>query len=138
MAQVSSGVPFLPTAASEDATLRASFVRDEVERPKVPHDRFSSEVPVVSLEGIDGGGARRAEIRDRVAAACEDWGIFQVVDHGVDAALVAEMARLLRAPGRGETPLRHVRREEGRLHRLQPPPGTVYIARASMHAQAAA
>ncbi|CAD6272735.1 unnamed protein product [Miscanthus lutarioriparius] len=110
MAQVSSGVPFLPTAASEDATLRASFVRDEDERPK----------------GIDGGGARLAEIRDRVAAACKDWGIFQVVDHGVDAALVAEIApcpRLLRTPGRGETPLRHVRREEGRLHRLQPPPG---------------
>jgi naringenin 3-dioxygenase len=97
MAQVSSGVPFLPTAASGDATLRASFVRDEDERPKVPHDRFRDEVPVVSLEGIDdGGGARRAEIRDRVAAACEDWGIFQVVDHGVDAALVAEMARLAR------------------------------------------
>ena len=47
-------------------------------------------------EGIDDGGARRAEIRDRVAAACEDWGIFQVVDHGVDAALVADMARLAR------------------------------------------
>ena len=96
MAQVSSGVPFLPTAASEDATLRASFVREDDERPKVPHNRFSDEVPVVSLEGLDGGGARRAEIRDRVAAACEDWGIFQVVDHGVDAALVAEMARLAR------------------------------------------
>ncbi|XP_066349282.1 flavanone 3-dioxygenase 1-like [Miscanthus floridulus] len=91
-----SAVPFLPTAASGEATLRASFVREENERPKVPHDRFSDEVPVVSLEGIDDGGARRAEIRDRVAAACEDWGIFQVVDHGVDAALVADMARLAR------------------------------------------
>ncbi|CAD6261882.1 unnamed protein product [Miscanthus lutarioriparius] len=97
MAAVSiSAVPFLPTAASGEATLRASFVREENERPKVPHDRFSDEVPVVSLEGIDDGGARRAEIRDRVAAACEDWGIFQVVDHGVDAALVADMGRLAR------------------------------------------
>lgn len=95
MAPVSiSAVPFLPTAASRESTLRASFVREEDERPKVPHDRFSDEVPVVSLQGID--GARRAEIRDRVAAACEDWGIFQVVDHGVDAALVADMARLAR------------------------------------------
>ncbi|XP_066344574.1 flavanone 3-dioxygenase 1-like [Miscanthus floridulus] len=57
MAQASSGVPFLPTAASEDATLRASFVRDEDKRPKVPHNRFSDEVPVVSLEGIDGGAS---------------------------------------------------------------------------------
>jgi len=96
MAQVSSAVPFLPTAASE-ATLRPSFVREEDERPRVPHDSFSDEVPVISLEGIDGGGGeRRGEIRARVAAACEGWGIFQVVDHGVDAALVAEMTRLAR------------------------------------------
>lgn len=26
--------------------------------------------------------------------ACENWGIFQVVDHGVDQQLVAEMTRL--------------------------------------------
>jgi naringenin 3-dioxygenase len=92
-----SNAPFLPTAAWGEATLRPSFVRDEDERPKVAHDRFSDEVPVISLDGIDDAdGARRAEIRDRVAAACEGWGIFQVVDHGVDAALVAEMARLSR------------------------------------------
>ncbi|CAL5029496.1 unnamed protein product [Urochloa decumbens] len=97
MAPVSSAVlPFLPTASSE-ATLRPSFVREEDERPKVPHDTFSDAVPVISLQGIDdAGGARRAEIRARVASACENWGIFQVVDHGVDAALVAEMTRLAR------------------------------------------
>ena len=96
MARVSSAAaPFLPTASSE-ATLRPSFVREEDERPRVPHDSFSDEVPVISLEGIDGGGERRGEIRAQVAAACEGWGIFQVVDHGVDAALVAEMTRLAR------------------------------------------
>lgn len=91
MAPVSS-TTFLPTAASGEATLRPSFVRDEDERPKVAYNHFSDEVPVISLEGID--GARRTEIRSRVAAACEGWGIFQVVDHGVDAALVADMTRL--------------------------------------------
>ena len=92
-----SNAPFLPTEAwGQEATLRPSFVRDEDERPKVAHDRFSDEVPVVSLDGIDDDARRRAEIRDRVAEACEGWGIFQVVDHGVDAALVDEMARLSR------------------------------------------
>jgi naringenin 3-dioxygenase len=91
MAPVVERAPFLPTG---EATLRPSFVRDEDERPKVAHDRFSDEVPVISLHGID--DARRTEIRARVAAACEGWGIFQVVDHGVDAALIAEMARLSR------------------------------------------
>jgi len=89
-----SNTTLLPTEASWEATVRPSFVRDEDERPKVAHDRFSDEVPVISLEGID--GARRAEIRDRVVEACEGWGIFQVVDHGVDADLVADMTRLSR------------------------------------------
>ncbi|KAG8043813.1 hypothetical protein GUJ93_ZPchr0458g22876 [Zizania palustris] len=92
---------FLPTAASDEATLRPSFVRDEDERPKVAYNHFSDAVPVISLQGIFGGdgdarAARAAEVRARVAAACEGWGIFQVVDHGVDAALVAEMTRLAR------------------------------------------
>lgn len=84
---------FLPTASNE-ATLRPSFVRDEDERPRVAYNQFSDAVPVISLQGID--EAARAEIRARVAGACEEWGIFQVVDHGVDAGLVADMARLAR------------------------------------------
>jgi naringenin 3-dioxygenase len=26
--------------------------------------------------------------------ACEEWGVFQIVDHGVDAKLVSEMTTL--------------------------------------------
>lgn len=92
-----TSTPFLPTAAAEETTVRASFVRDEDERPKVAYNEFSGDIPVISLAGIDGdGGGRRAEICRRIVAACEDWGIFQVVDHGVDAALVAHMTALAR------------------------------------------
>ncbi|KAJ0966943.1 hypothetical protein J5N97_023860 [Dioscorea zingiberensis] len=81
---------FLPT---ED-TLRDDFVRAEDERPKIAHDQFSNEIPVISLAGIDGD--ERAQIRQKIVAACEDWGIFQVVDHGVDPDLVDNMTRLAR------------------------------------------
>ncbi|XP_022145295.1 naringenin,2-oxoglutarate 3-dioxygenase [Momordica charantia] len=83
------------TALADEKTLRPTFVRDEDERPKVPHDLFSDEVPIISLAGIDDAeGGRRAEICRKIVEACEDWGIFQVVDHGVDAALISEMSRL--------------------------------------------
>nr|BAD86791.1 Flavanone 3-hydroxylase [Iris x hollandica] len=97
MAPGASTPPFLPTC-SNGTTLPVTFVRDEEERPKVAYNAFSDEIPVISLEGIDeaGDGGRREEIRRKIAAACEDWGIFQVVDHGVDAGLVADMARLAR------------------------------------------
>lgn len=72
------------------------FVRDEDERPKVPYNKFSNEIPVISLEGIDDVEGRRAEICDKIVKACEDWGIFQVVDHGVDTKLLSEMTRLAR------------------------------------------
>nr|BBG28366.1 flavanone 3-hydroxylase [Cymbidium hybrid cultivar] len=92
-------VQFLPTAETEEKRLRESFVRDEDERPKVAYNEFSDKIPVISLQGIDeegGDGSRRLEIRRRIVEACEGWGIFQVVDHGVDAGLIADMTRLAR------------------------------------------
>ncbi|KAD3640700.1 hypothetical protein E3N88_29923 [Mikania micrantha] len=59
----------------------------------VVEDLFT-EIPVISLDGIDEGGDRRAQICEKIVNACEDWGIFQVVDHGVDAELLLEMTRL--------------------------------------------
>nr|UUY86284.1 flavanone 3-hydroxylase [Aglaonema commutatum] len=90
-------LPFLPTAA-EEKTLRPSFIRDEDERPKVPYNQFSNDIPVISLAGIDdeGDSSRRVELCRKIVAACEEWGIFQVVDHGVDAGLIADMTRLAR------------------------------------------
>nr|XP_043638992.1 naringenin,2-oxoglutarate 3-dioxygenase [Erigeron canadensis] len=77
------------------------FVRDEDERPKIPYNKFSNEIPVISLEGIDdmegcGLKSRRAEICDKIVKACEDWGIFQVVNHGIDTKLLSDMTRLAR------------------------------------------
>ncbi|XP_076908173.1 naringenin,2-oxoglutarate 3-dioxygenase-like [Bidens hawaiensis] len=71
------------------------FVRDEDERPKVPYNKFSNEIPVISLEGID-SESHRKEICEKIVNACEDWGIFQVVDHGVDTKLLSDMTRLAR------------------------------------------
>ncbi|GMH06545.1 hypothetical protein Nepgr_008385 [Nepenthes gracilis] len=84
------------TALADDKILQSSFVRDEDERPKVAYNQFSNEIPVISLAGIDDVAGMRAEICKKIVAACEDWGIFQVVDHGVDANLVSEMPRLAR------------------------------------------
>ncbi|KAF7115077.1 hypothetical protein RHSIM_RhsimUnG0066200 [Rhododendron simsii] len=80
----------------EEKTLQTKFVRDEDERPKVAYNEFSSVIPVISLAGIDEVEGRRSEICRKIVEACEDWGIFQVVDHGVDAGLISEMTGLAR------------------------------------------
>ncbi|KAJ6876878.1 hypothetical protein NC651_029787 [Populus alba x Populus x berolinensis] len=86
--------PSTLTALAGEKTLQASFVRDEDERPKVAYNQFSNEIPVISIDGIDDGGEKRAEICNKIVEACEAWGVFQVVDHGVDAKLVSEMTTL--------------------------------------------
>lgn len=86
--------PSTLTALAEEKTLQKSFVRDEDERPKVAYNQFSNDIPVISLAGIDEFDGRRSEICRKIVEACEDWGIFQVVDHGVDADLISDMSHL--------------------------------------------
>uniref|UniRef100_A0A2K2AFA5 Naringenin,2-oxoglutarate 3-dioxygenase n=3 Tax=Populus TaxID=3689 RepID=A0A2K2AFA5_POPTR len=94
--QAENDGPFYPhsSALAEEKTLQASFVRDEDERPKVAYNQFSNEIPVISIAGIDDGGEKRAEICNKIVEACEEWGVFQIVDHGVDTKLVSEMTTL--------------------------------------------
>ncbi|KAL5752501.1 hypothetical protein ACOSP7_022695 [Xanthoceras sorbifolium] len=88
--------PATLTALAQEKTLNSSFVRDEDERPKVAYNQFSSEIPVISLAGIDEVDGKRAEICKKIVEACEDWGVFQVIDHGVDTKLISDMTRLAR------------------------------------------
>ena len=57
---------------------------------------LSSEFPVISLAGIDEVDGRRSEIFRKFVEACEDWVIFQFVNHSVDPKLVDEITRLAR------------------------------------------
>ena len=84
------------TTLADEKIFEPRFVRDEDERPKVAYNQFSDEIPIISLAGIDEVDGRRSEICKKIVEACEDWGIFQVVDHGVDTKLVSDMTRLAR------------------------------------------
>ncbi|KAL0438425.1 UNVERIFIED_CONTAM: Flavanone 3-dioxygenase [Sesamum latifolium] len=84
------------TQLAEENSLHQKFIRDEDERPKVAYDQFSDDIPVISLAGIGENGSERAEICRKIVAACEEWGIFQVVHHGIDSKLIDDMTRLSR------------------------------------------
>ncbi|KAH0770996.1 hypothetical protein KY290_014977 [Solanum tuberosum] len=87
--------PSTLTALANEKTLQTSFIRDEEERPKVAYNKFSDEIPIISLQGIDDiNGSRRNDICEKIVNACEDWGVFQVIDHGVDAELISKMTKL--------------------------------------------
>ncbi|XP_073051514.1 naringenin,2-oxoglutarate 3-dioxygenase-like isoform X2 [Primulina eburnea] len=84
------------TEQTQEESLHPKFIRDEDERPKVAYNDFSIDIPVISLVGIAESGDLREEVCRKIVVACEDWGIFQVIDHGIDVKLITEMTRLAR------------------------------------------
>uniref|UniRef100_A0A0D9VLG8 anthocyanidin synthase n=1 Tax=Leersia perrieri TaxID=77586 RepID=A0A0D9VLG8_9ORYZ len=73
---------------SSPASIPPEFVRSEHERPGVTTFRGGAapEIPVIDMSAPDAGA--------RVAEASADWGLFQVVNHGVPREAVAELQRV--------------------------------------------
>lgn len=74
--------------ASSLAALPPEFVRSEHERPGATTFRGGDapEIPVIDMAAPESAA--------RVAEAAAEWGLFQVVNHGVPAAAVAELQRV--------------------------------------------
>ena len=61
---------------------------------KTPNSASGLEVPVIDLQGSH--GERRGVVVEQIRKACIEWGAFQIVNHGVSAALTERMRRVAR------------------------------------------
>ncbi|GMH08821.1 hypothetical protein Nepgr_010661 [Nepenthes gracilis] len=69
--------------------LPRKYVRPESDRPKLPEVSGYEIVPVVDL-GCDD----KARLNQQIGDACRRFGVFQVVNHGVEKEAVEEMLRV--------------------------------------------
>ncbi|KAL2613212.1 hypothetical protein R1flu_024904 [Riccia fluitans] len=76
--------------AAEAKHLPEKFMKSAENRPTVAHNDYCKEIPVISLKGIDTQSGRESIVAE-VKRACEEWGIFQIVDHGIPADLMKRM-----------------------------------------------
>ncbi|KAL3676403.1 hypothetical protein R1sor_026351 [Riccia sorocarpa] len=76
--------------AEEGAPLPEKFLKKGSECPTTAHTDFCKEIPVISFEGLDTASGRQ-RILSEVGRACAEWGIFQIVDHGVPENLMKRM-----------------------------------------------
>uniref|UniRef100_A0A0D6QUT1 Fe2OG dioxygenase domain-containing protein n=1 Tax=Araucaria cunninghamii TaxID=56994 RepID=A0A0D6QUT1_ARACU len=65
-----------------------AYIRPENERPTAT-PIFTESVPVIDLQGLY--GPNRAHIIDAISKASQEWGFFQVINHGVPKRVIERM-----------------------------------------------
>ncbi|KAJ4845168.1 hypothetical protein Tsubulata_018454 [Turnera subulata] len=84
---------------AKPTTVPERFVRDMTERPALLAFAPSSPcaVPIIDFSKLVKGNKdeRQSELLN-LARACEEWGFFQVINHGIDLSLLESIEKLSR------------------------------------------
>ncbi|KAK7389729.1 hypothetical protein VNO78_25015 [Psophocarpus tetragonolobus] len=85
--------PLLTELASTIDRVPSNFIRPIGERPKLHQlDSFTGSIPVVDLEGLH--GSDRSKIIHEIGHACQNYGFFQIVKHGIAEEVVSKMVKV--------------------------------------------
>lgn len=79
-----AGVKGLVDASGKILNIPKMFVRplDELAED-LTRGLTRLQVPTIDLSGIESGSDRRKEVVEQIGRASENWGFFQVVNHGI-------------------------------------------------------
>lgn len=87
---------FDPTPKSSSANPVAAAAQSEQQQGEEKELAAAAGIPVLDLAQLELGGESAAEFKRKIAHACEEWGFFQVVNHGVEQSLVDDYMRVVR------------------------------------------
>ncbi|KAM3756013.1 hypothetical protein ACB098_02G080900 [Castanea mollissima] len=74
------------------------FIHEQNKQNNLSDSSFDSKfsIPVIDFEGINKDVTLRDNIVNKVRDACENWGFFQIVNHGVEVAVLDEIIDSIR------------------------------------------
>lgn len=85
-------VQSIASVSKQADTIPSEFIRSETEQPAASTMHgVDLEVPVIDLGG---GSSDDKEMRKLMSEASRDWGIFQVVNHGIPDEVIAKLQRV--------------------------------------------
>ncbi|XP_060672013.1 1-aminocyclopropane-1-carboxylate oxidase homolog 1-like [Ziziphus jujuba] len=68
------------------------FIHDKIQlEDKASSGDSKFSIPVINFEGVNENKSLRNEIAKKVGEACENWGFFQIVNHGISSNTLDRM-----------------------------------------------
>ncbi|CAI9762717.1 unnamed protein product [Fraxinus pennsylvanica] len=82
---------------SEIVKIPRIFIHDKNKINQFPVSCNSQlSIPIIDFAGIDKDDYRRSEIIDKIRDASENWGFFQIINHGIPTSVVGDMMVAIR------------------------------------------
>ncbi|PIN04395.1 Iron/ascorbate family oxidoreductase [Handroanthus impetiginosus] len=69
------------------SSVPARYVRHDPDHPTLSDTSSLPEIPVIDMEKLLDSATMESELQ-RMHNACQEWGFFQLINHGVDSAVV--------------------------------------------------
>lgn len=88
-------VPIVQELASNHL-LPERYIRSEDERPSLSNTPPQIGIPVIDMKLLLGENDCRPKEMEKLAMACQEWGFFQVLNHGISGSLMERMKRVTR------------------------------------------
>eukprot|EP01018_Ginkgo_biloba_P004521 Gb_11130 [translate_table: standard] len=79
-------------AESGIQTLPLLYMRsdlDELQKTKVEYDS-TIQIPIIDLQGLNAENPK-SDLIQEIARAAQDWGFFQIINHGISDSLIAQV-----------------------------------------------